>query len=222
MELDKIVEAVGIKPYHQEEAGVIWCADCRDILPKLPKVDLVLTDPPYNTGKLITNLKSKISWKQDTWKWDKEIDSFDFICPSITFVPPNKIKDFDRLLVAVKNQTSCSRNVSPRYGCQFLVVKGKLPLTFELDWFQYDPVYNGIHPTEKSLKLMKWLVRLGSLKNQVILDPFLGSGTTAIAAKELNRKFIGIEIDEEYCRIAVRRLGAWIPESKERKKGLLL
>ena len=62
------------------------------------------------------------------------------------------------------------------------------------------------HPVPKPVEWMKWLVNLGSRQNEVILDPFLGSGTTAVAAKELGRKFIGIEISEEYCEIAVKRL----------------
>ena len=61
MTIDEIVAQVGIEPFHQEEAGVIYCADCRDILPLLPKVDLVLTDPPYNIGspQRITDMRTK-------------------------------------------------------------------------------------------------------------------------------------------------------------------
>ena len=62
------------------------------------------------------------------------------------------------------------------------------------------------HPTQKPLPLMKELVRLFSDENSLILDPFMGSGTTLVAAKNLGRKAIGIEIEERYCEIAAKRL----------------
>ena len=65
---------------------------------------------------------------------------------------------------------------------------------------------NGFHPNEKPLKLMYYLMKTFSNDNSIILDPFMGSGTTLVAAKELGRKAIGIEIEEKYCEIAVRRL----------------
>ena len=78
--------------------------------------------------------------------------------------------------------------------------------------FPYPVIYPGLtgcheatgHPTQKNLKLIKRLIEIREA--DIILDPFLGSGTTALAAKELGRKFIGIEISEEYCKIAVKRL----------------
>jgi site-specific DNA-methyltransferase (adenine-specific) len=63
------------------------------------------------------------------------------------------------------------------------------------------------HPTVKPIALMKYLIKLVSKEGQVILDPFMGSGTTGIAAKELNRNFIGIELNSEYLEIAKRRIG---------------
>lgn len=65
---------------------------------------------------------------------------------------------------------------------------------------------NGLHPTEKSLPLTCYLVKTYSAENQTILDPFAGSGTTLLAAKQLGRKAIGIEISREYCDIAIERL----------------
>jgi DNA modification methylase len=62
------------------------------------------------------------------------------------------------------------------------------------------------HPTQKPLKLMERLVIASSNEGDLVLDPFLGSGTTAIASKKLNRKFIGIEIDKKYCKLAEKRL----------------
>ena len=62
------------------------------------------------------------------------------------------------------------------------------------------------HPTQKPLKLMVWFAKHYSDPKEIILDPFMGSGTTLRAAKDLGRKAIGIEIEEKYCEIAVRRL----------------
>jgi DNA modification methylase len=63
-----------------------------------------------------------------------------------------------------------------------------------------------LHPTQKPLELIKKLVKVHSNPNDLVLDCFLGSGTTAIACKQLNRRFIGIEISKEYCDIANKRL----------------
>ena len=62
------------------------------------------------------------------------------------------------------------------------------------------------HPCPKPLEWMTWLVGLGSRVGETILDPFMGSGTTLVAAKLLNRKAIGIELEEKYCEIAAKRL----------------
>lgn len=62
------------------------------------------------------------------------------------------------------------------------------------------------HPTQKPIPLMKWIIQNYSKENDLILDPFLGSGTTAVACQELGRRFIGIEISEKYCQIARERL----------------
>ena len=72
------------------------------------------------------------------------------------------------------------------------------------------PVVNGAekvgHPTQKSLSVMKEIISIHTNENQLILDPFMGSGTTGVACKELNRKFIGIEKDNNYFEMAKRRL----------------
>lgn len=62
------------------------------------------------------------------------------------------------------------------------------------------------HPNEKNVDLIKFLIELSSNENEVILDPFMGSGTTGIACKNLNRNFIGIELDENYFEIAKKRI----------------
>jgi len=79
-----------------------------------------------------------------------------------------------------------------------------------------------IHPTVKPIKLMAYLIELGCPPGGIVLDPFVGSGTTCIAAKQLQRKYIGIELDENYHRLAEARLAAypdpieWFKEEKEK------
>ena len=68
----------------------------------------------------------------------------------------------------------------------------------------------GQHPTQKPLALMKALIELTTQENQVVLDPFAGSGTTLVAAKELNRNYIGFEIDKTYYTNALNRLNTLI------------
>jgi DNA modification methylase len=63
-----------------------------------------------------------------------------------------------------------------------------------------------IHPTEKTVNIIKDLIKVSSKENDIILDPYIGSGTTAVACKQLNRNFIGFEISQEYYDIANKRL----------------
>lgn len=65
----------------------------------------------------------------------------------------------------------------------------------------------GLHPTQKPLVLMKALIELTTQENQIVLDPFSGSGTTLVAANELNRHYLGFEIDKNYYNTSLNRLG---------------
>jgi len=81
--------------------------------------------------------------------------------------------------------------------------------TGETTYSDYAPsAYRNHHPTVKPLALMEYLVKLVSREGAIVLDPFLGSGTTALAAKRLGRHFVGVELSEEYCAIARKRIGA--------------
>jgi len=74
------------------------------------------------------------------------------------------------------------------------------------DWNNIEMTMKNNHPTVKPLKLMSYLITLGSRQGDVVLDPFSGSGTTLLASRLLNRKCIGVEIEEKYCKIARERL----------------
>ena len=198
----------GITPYHVEDAGIIYCADCRDILPHLPKVDLVLTDPPYGLGKRLHD--------GGTWATHKKYDAM----LQWDSVVENKLLE----AAIAKGGSSIVWGGNyypfPPSRCWLAwVKKNNVPTMadFELAWTSLNkpskkkvgnihPDGVNQHPTQKPLYLMKWCIQFCNGTSGIILDPFLGSGTTAVAAKELGRKFIGIEISEEYCKIAVKRL----------------
>ena len=71
------------------------------------------------------------------------------------------------------------------------------------------------HPTEKSISVLSEMINVSTKDNHTILDPFIGSGTTLVAAKNLGRKAIGIEIEEKYCEVAVKRLRQEVLDFKE-------
>ena len=77
---------------------------------------------------------------------------------------------------------------------------------YPISVIEYNNVRKGLHPTQKPLALMEYLVKTYTNENSIILDPFMGSGTTGVACKNTNRKFIGIELDENYFNIAKERI----------------
>lgn len=70
-----------------------------------------------------------------------------------------------------------------------------------------NPVGKKVHPTEKPVELMKILIENSTNENDIVFDPFMGSGTTGVACNELNRNFVGIDIDDKYFKIAEERIG---------------
>lgn len=114
------------------------------------------------------------------------------------------------------NPVPSFRKINYLSACEFIWIGSKGKMTFNFGYqkdmhnFYECPQCEGNerteHPTQKPLKLIKHLLQIHSNKNDIVFDPFFGSGTTAVAAKELNRRFIGIEISPEYCEIANRRL----------------
>lgn len=77
---------------------------------------------------------------------------------------------------------------------------------YPISVLEYNNVRKGSHPTQKPLELIKYLIKTYTNEGDIVIDTFMGSGTTGIACKELNRKFIGIELDEKYFNIAVKRI----------------
>lgn len=188
------------KPYYQDESCTIYHADCREILPYLQRVDLVLTDPPYGLGTILHG-----------GSWGTKGESWDFQRPDITEIIERA--DFSCVWGGNYFSLPVSRGWLVWYKPDANGHIGKA----ELAWTNKDMPIQHIsfsiaatnkernsHPTLKPLAVIKWA--LSFFNSDTILDPFMGSGTTLVAAKQLGRKAIGIEIEEKYVKIAIDRL----------------
>lgn len=203
---------IGIKPYYSDDSVCIFHGDCREILPHLPKVDLVLTDPPYGIGRDGQSKSTGVHGGRKAYDflgWDKsrpEAELFRIILQSgeehiiwggnyfADLLPPTM-----RWLVWDKGQRINQSDGELAWTSEqkALRIFTKNRMTIQQDGAE--------HPTQKPLSLMRWCLSLHP-EAKLILDPFMGSGTTLRAAADLGRKAIGIEIEEAYCEIAAKRM----------------
>ena len=186
-----------MKPYYQDEWVTIYHGDCRDILPHLPKVDLVLTDPPYKDDDVDGDY-----WKW-WWSWYEKLGFLDYV---LFFNNSSRIYDLmqilgkpHRILIWSKGVVKYAYRWEPILIYQHNEPSFKINKYIFSDHLPYQPLHQGqsYHQYEKPINLMCNLVRYIP-EGKSILDPFIGSGTTLLAAKKLNRKCIGIEIEERY------------------------
>ena len=196
---------MALKPYYQESGIVIYNADCREILPHLEPVDLVLTDPPYGIGERMQGGTWGAAEKYaDFRRWD--------VAPSKSLIGDIICKGTHVIIWGANYFHMAPSRCWLAWDKQNAV---KTMADVEFAWTNLDRpakrfswpvgVHAWGHPTEKPLELIKWTIE-ESRTTGTILDPFMGSGTTLRAAKDLGRKAIGIEIEEKYCEIAAKRL----------------
>ena len=201
------------KPYYQDKYATIYLGDCLEILPDMPKVDLVLTDPPYGLGDILIggskgwNEKSFNDVRVKGWdvKPDKKLLSMIIRhCNEFIFWGGNYFCDSLKpgQCVLVWDKMNGTNNMA---DCEIALTS----LSFGAKIFSRHHFSKGCgnkhHPTQKPLPVFLWCLNIAG-NPETILDPFLGSGTTLVAAKQLNRQAIGIEIEEKYCEIAAKRL----------------
>lgn len=115
------------------------------------------------------------------------------------------------ILVWEKNNTSMGdlkANFAPKVEFILFLQKGRRFINGSRDpnIFKFKRTNNKVHPTQKPIDLMEYLIKKFTNCNDLVLDPFMGSGTTGIACKNLNRDFIGIELDRKYFEIAKKRI----------------
>lgn len=203
----------------------IYCGDCLEILPLLPKVDLVVTDPPYNVS-LGTKAHSERQKGYDSNGDDlkdyeeliRKVNSIILQKSETCFVTPGNSNQtlWDKPLWTMAwikdngvTRTPLTRGQKMNHACwEPVLIYGKLDEPPHFDTIKVNIGLQGDaegHPCPKPLKLFKHFL---NMKSGTVLDPFLGSGTTLLACKEQNRSGIGIEISEKYCAIAKQRLKA--------------
>lgn len=214
-----------IKPYYKKDGIIIYNGDCRKVLPQIKKVDLVLTDPPYGV-----EFECEGEFKDTFEEWMELI--------SFIHTWAIKKKKAQALILStskIEGESWIHANIPPDWRmCWYkgacstrshvgfkdwenIFVWGKCWQTPFHDFFYIHPVIQKDnkfkHPCPKPFKWALHLIKKSEALS--IVDPFMGSGTTLLAAKQLNRKAIGIEIEEKYCEIAVKKLEEY---SKRKKK----
>lgn len=218
-----------MKPYYEEKGITIYHGDCREILPSLPKVDLVLTDPPYGVGipygVYDDDPKTYWEWFMPWVEWVTKL------IPTVVFTHKDTkhIKTHDWMGAWVKSGSGAVRVgnscVIPTWEPIYMfgihsygTLSRGFPDTFQIRQNVGEAKVKGVgrekwsgvnfnwHPCPKPADLFLRLIECFGQGKENICDPFMGSGTTLRAAKDLGRKAIGIEIEEKYCEIAVKRL----------------
>jgi site-specific DNA-methyltransferase (adenine-specific) len=195
------------------EGVTLYLGDCREILPTLGKVDAVVTDPPYGMAfrsnhRTIKHAAIANDGDADALKWACEIEATH---SRYVFCRWDNLLDAPKprsLVTWVKNNWSMGdleheharqTEVALFYaGPEHFFPKGR-----PSDVISAPRTANDNHPTEKPVQLMRAII---GWTHGTILDPFMGSGTTGVAAVKLGRKFIGIEIEPKYFDIACKRI----------------
>lgn len=206
-----------MQPYYSENGLTIYHGDCRDVLPSLSLsgVGLVLTDPPYGLervmqsggnwwGRSVNGSKSRKS----VMHWDSEARQ-DYVTPLLDIAPYVVIWGGNfYVLPPSRGWLSWFKPDAPPTMAQI-----------ELAWTNLNRPAKQIshsiaatnrervgHPTQKPLRVMQWSIQQSGVRDGLILDPFMGSGTTLRAAKDAGFPAIGIEIEKSYCEMAANRL----------------
>ena len=208
-----------MKPYYETELGKLYHGDCLQIMPELEPVDLVMTDPPYGIGMDNQKIRTKPN-RPNTHGRGGELQYEEIGWDS-------KVVDkayFDEMFKISQDQIIWGANYYCSYfpnGYGWIYWDKQMGNnSFSSGEFAFQSRFikassfsfpsmrvkgTRTHPTQKPIELMRWCLGLFA-KADTTLDPFLSSGTTAIACERLKRKWIGIEIEEKYCEIAAKRI----------------
>ena len=206
-----------MKPYYDEDGITIYHGDCREV--GVTDNDVIVTDPPYGISHQSSS-RGNAEWRgRVAIQGDEDTALRDWVlsqrsAPALVFGSWKVERPAQtRMILTWDKGMSCGMgdlslpwkpNTEEIYviGSGFSGHRGTSVLSYgivgQVSWGR-------LHPNEKPVKLMRDLI--GKCPPGIVLDPFMGSGSTLRAAKDLGRGAIGIEIDEKYCEIAAKRLG---------------
>lgn len=209
----------------------VTCGDCIDIMAHMPaqSIDFVLTDPPYlvryhdRSGRRVIN-DDNDAWLKPAFRQMYRVLRPDSLC--VSFYGWNKTDVFMTAwreagfriaghIVFRKRYASKARHLSYTHESAYLLAKGfpafpDHPPPDVIDWHYSG---NRLHPTQKPVQSLKPLIAPFTDPGGIVLDPFSGSGSTLVAAHELGRRFIGIDIDPDHHRTARHRLAGIMTEA---------
>lgn len=193
--------------------ATLYLGDCREILPTLERVDAVITDPPYGISFQSNRRKEKhIAIANDgdgeILKWTTRIPA---LHSKYIFCRWDNLQNVDQpksLITWIKNNWSMG-DLNHEHARQTEVAlfypgpQHYFPKYRPTDVIHAPRTLNKFHPTEKPVYLMQAIIEWTS---GIVLDPFMGSGTTGVASVQMGRKFIGIELEPKYFDIACKRI----------------
>ena len=200
-------------PYYEDDSVTIYHGDCREWT--APATEAVVSDPPYGMSwdGRVTRGKNGTGAKGPTRHFGTRIvaDNEPFDPTHWLTYPKVVLWGFQHYAQRLPKGTVLVW--LKRYDTGF----GSFLSDADLAWMKGgEGVYarrdvslqgqERVHPTQKPVGIMAWCVELTTKAGDTVLDPFMGSGSTLRAAKDLRRKAIGIEIEEKYCEIAARRM----------------
>jgi adenine-specific DNA-methyltransferase len=198
--------------------------DCVDVMKEMPSksVDLILTDPPYlvrycdRSGRRVKN-DDNDAWIDPAFAQMNRVLKDNSFC--VSFYAWNKVDRFADAwkkagfklaghIVFTKKYASSARFMSYQHEQAYLLAKGNpaAPSNPPPDVISWTYTGNRLHPTQKPVAIFVPLIEAFTKPGDTVLDPFCGSGSTLVAARDLGRQVIGIELDEAHHRTASQRL----------------
>jgi site-specific DNA-methyltransferase (adenine-specific) len=216
-----------INPFYEQSGITIFHGDCLQVLPQLmtESVDFVLTDPPYLVNyvgrwdgeKRIITGDDNCSWVLPAFSEIFRVMKEDTLCVSFYGYPHADVfvGIWKRLgfrvvshIAFVKNVWGLGRFTRGQHETAYLLAKGRPPIPEESisDVIEWDRESDAVHPNQKPVQALYPLIAAYAPKQGIVLDPFMGSGSSLRAAKDFGLAAIGVEIEERYCRFAASRM----------------